>query len=352
MIETPNTGGSAWVPLSKRRGRTSSPSSKTRGILLVPSVALLAVAAVGAWFGVRHFNSASSSPNAVSAVAVSEAGLKTMAGALSRPIYWAGSKGGVEYELTMAPNGRTYVRYLPTGVAVGTKAKYLTVGTYAFSNAFAVTKAAAHATSSVSVAAPDGAVAFYRKAVPTSVFVAYPGSSYQIEVYDPSATQAKSLVASGLIGTVVATSNRAAAQGTAVVSSSAGLRELSAKLGTPIYSAGQIPGTSHELTQTPDGRIYVRYLPAGVAPGSATPYLTVATYPVKNAYATTEAAMKRSDVVEVPLSGGSGIAFYLKSHPTSVYVAFPGVNEQIEVFDPSASHARQLVTSQQIHPVS
>ena len=32
----------------------------------------------------------------------------------------------------MAPNGRTYVRYLPTGVAVGTTAKYLTVGTYAF----------------------------------------------------------------------------------------------------------------------------------------------------------------------------------------------------------------------------
>jgi hypothetical protein len=341
MIESPNISGTVWAP-----------SRKAPGILLVSIVALLALVVAGAWFGVRHFNSASSSPVAASAVAVSEDGLKTMAGALDRPLYWAGSRNSVKYELTVAPNGRTYVRYLPKGVAVGTKAKYLTVGTYAFSNAFAVTKAAAHAKSSVAVAAPDGAIAFYRKTTPTSVFVAFPGSSEQIEVYDPSAAKARHLVESGLIGKIVPTSNSTPALGTAIVSSSASLKALAAKLHAPIYTAGQISGTSHELTRTPDGRIYVRYLPAGVAPGSATPYLTVATYPVKNAYATTEAAMKRGDVVKVPMSGGAGIAFYLKSHPTSVYVAFPGVNEQIEVFDPSASQARQLVTSRQIQPVS
>ena len=48
---------------------------------------------------------------------------------------------------------------------------------------------------------------------------------------------------------------------------------------------------------------------------------------------------------------GGGIGVYSSSQPTNVYVAYPGSNLQIEVFDPSAKRAQQLVASGQVTPV-
>ena len=81
MIESPNIARTAWAP-----------SSKSPATLLVPIVALLAVVVAGAWFAIRHFTSTPSSPKPAAVVAVSEDGLKTMAGAVDRPIYWAGQR--------------------------------------------------------------------------------------------------------------------------------------------------------------------------------------------------------------------------------------------------------------------
>jgi hypothetical protein len=46
-----------------------------------------------------------------------------------------------------------------------------------------------------------------------------------------------------------------------------------------------------------------------------------------------------------------GIAAYAKKSATNVYVAYPGVNVQIEVYDPSARLTPNLVASGQIVPV-
>jgi hypothetical protein len=46
-----------------------------------------------------------------------------------------------------------------------------------------------------------------------------------------------------------------------------------------------------------------------------------------------------------------GVAVYEASHPTNVYVAYPGSNLQIEVFDPNPEHARALITSGDVKPV-
>jgi len=48
---------------------------------------------------------------------------------------------------------------------------------------------------------------------------------------------------------------------------------------------------------------------------------------------------------------GGGLAFVDRQHPTSVYLAYPGIDVQVEVFDPSAGQARRLVTSGQIAPL-
>ena len=49
--------------------------------------------------------------------------------------------------------------------------------------------------------------------------------------------------------------------------------------------------------------------------------------------------------------GDGGVALVDKKHPTSVYVAYPHVNLQIEVYDPNPGRAQQLLESGQIAPV-
>jgi hypothetical protein len=119
----------------------------------------------------------------------------------------------------------------------------------------------------------------------------------------------------------------------------------------PLYWAGPKRGFTYELTQTKGGQIYVRYLPGGVSIGANAPkYLTIGTYPVKNALASVRAIAKRLRVPPMKLKG-RGIAVLDTEHPTSVYLAFPGSNYEIEVYDPSPARALRLVRSGKIRPL-
>jgi hypothetical protein len=131
------------------------------------------------------------------------------------------------------------------------------------------------------------------------------------------------------------------AAGRAVAVQPAQLRRLVTQLGRALYWIGPRPDMTYELTRTPDGRVYVRYLPPGVHVGTVRPFLTVGTYPLENAYAITRSVSKQPGSVPITVPGG--VAFYSVSKPTSVYVAFRGVDDQIEVFDPSASRVRAVV---------
>ena len=135
----------------------------------------------------------------------------------------------------------------------------------------------------------------------------------------------------------------------AVPISAKGLATLG-RVGIPIYWLGQKPGFTYELTKTTD-RVYIRYLPAGVKVGSGDPYLTVGTYPVKNAFAVTSRLAARSDSVRIGIGAGA-VAFYSRKTPTNVYVAFRGSNHQIEVYDPSAEQVQQMVRSGEVKAVS
>jgi hypothetical protein len=143
----------------------------------------------------------------------------------------------------------------------------------------------------------------------------------------------------------------AASGATVQAISLAGLRALPASLGHPVYWAGPRAGTTYELTKTPDGRVYVRYLTGGARVGSPLPnFLTIGTYVVPNAAAAVRTAAAQAGAIRVPVSGGFG--FYNRARPTSVYFAYPGSNVQVETYDPSAAVARQLVETGAIKPVS
>jgi hypothetical protein len=98
------------------------------------------------------------------------------------------------------------------------------------------------------------------------------------------------------------------------------------------------------------GQVFVRYLVSSTQLGSPRPdFLTVATYPRPDAYADIEAAAKRPGAMTIELPGG--LAVYDEATPTSVYRAYRGATQQVEVYSPSALEARRVVESGLVRPV-
>jgi hypothetical protein len=130
------------------------------------------------------------------------------------------------------------------------------------------------------------------------------------------------------------------------------LRALSVELGHPVYWAGAVPDRTYELTRTSDNRIFIRYLPKGVPVGIRQAAFTiVGTYPVDNAYKVLKGLAKKPGESEFSAPVG-GFAVYSTAQPSNVYLAYPGSNVQIEVYDPSPQRARRLITSGQVAAVS
>jgi hypothetical protein len=131
------------------------------------------------------------------------------------------------------------------------------------------------------------------------------------------------------------------------------LREKAASRGTPIYWAGPQGDATLEYTESEGGDIvYVRYLTGGAEIGDPNPeYLTVGTYNFTNPVS----ALKRqghSPGGELASAPGGATVYFNRDRPQSVYLAYPGVEVQIEVYDPDPERALKLVTSGQIVPVS
>jgi len=308
-------------------------------------VAIAAAVGLIIWLIVGGSGGGNSTSRKSRPVAVSISGLHTLAVAVPSPIYWVGPVPGVTYELTNTQSGRVYIRYLPAGVNVGSHKPYLTIATYPLAGAYAATQRAAAQKGAVRIAVQAGAIAFYNKSRPVSVYFAQQGSDNQVEIYDPSPARARSVVAAGRVQAVV---DKSAAQPTAA--SVKRLRTLAATLNHPVYWLGEKPGYTYELTQTASGRIFIRYLPKGVAVGASKPYLTVATYPFPGALAAVERSAKGSGAVTIKLAGG-GLGVVDAAYPKSVHLAYAGSAYQVEVFDPSPARARQIVASGQVHPV-
>src|SRR5439155_18104340 len=100
------------------------------------------------------------------------------------------------------------------------------------------------------------------------------------------AVVALAVVAGLVVWLLVRGNNNSKRTSSAQAASAQDLAALPTTLGHPVYWAGPKRGFTHELTRTSDGRIYIRYLPAGVSIGSNQPnYLTIGTYPLKDAVA-------------------------------------------------------------------
>lgn len=110
------------------------------------------------------------------------------------------------------------------------------------------------------------------------------------------------------------------------------------------YWVGPLPGMKYSLTVTADKQIFVKYLPDGNGLTDSTPiYRVIATYPEPGAYDITRAAGTQANAVTFINDDGAAV-YYSKDRPTNVYVAYSGINYEIEIFDPDAATALSLGT--------
>ena len=123
-----------------------------------------------------------------------------------------------------------------------------------------------------------------------------------------------------------------------------------AGVGYPVFWVGAEDGVAYEVTRIADGRTYVRYLPAGSEAESKEPFLTVGSYFINDAYGVTSRQAERSGASSFSLQG-NGIALPNGDDPRSVYVAYPDIDVQIEVYDPAPGRALGLVRSGALTPI-
>jgi hypothetical protein len=324
---------------------TPAAAARGGGRKLVAALALVAVAvAILVWLLVRDDGTERSSSKRATATGVSLAKLNAIAATVPHPVYWAGAQPGSTYELTRTGDGRIYIRYLPPGTKPGSaRGDFLTVGTYPQHDAFETLQATARAQHAATIPLSGGGLAFQDSNRPTSVYAAYPGSDYQVEVFSPSGGRALELVRARKLAPLVAPASRAASR--------TQLRSLASALGHPVYWAGARRNTTYELTRTKDGRVYVRYLPRGVRVGDKSArYDTVGTYPQRDTFTNLTAAAAKLQATVFDLPGG-GRAYIDTKRPASAYLAYPGADVQVEVYTPDPAKTERLVTSREIRPV-
>jgi hypothetical protein len=312
---------------------------------LIGGLAVIALVAVLVWLLLGSGDDEEQAqPGRATAAGVSLQELRAVASTIPHPVYWTGARPRNTYELTRTRDGRVYIRYLPQGTKVGSaRGDFLTVGTYPQQNAFQTLRATARTQGAPLVELRDGGLAFQDENRPTSVYAAFPGSDYQVEVFEPSAGRALRLVKGGRLAALAKPASRAA--------SAADLRALADELGHPIYWAGADPDKTYELTRTGDGRVYVRYLPPGVRVGdSRADYVTVGTYPRRDAVADLKARAARLQVTTIDVPGG-GFAYIDKERPTSAYIAYPGLDLQVELYAPDPEQTEDLLTGRRVRPV-
>ena len=164
------------------------------------------------------------------------------------------------------------------------------------------------------------------------------------------------LISSGL--TYVITSNSNSSQAPTVSTSNfteviagkvalteAELIDAVRQLGADVYWAGPVKGAKYTLAVPADGQAYVRYLPDGQGIEDTNPnYVVIATYTTTDAFTATQAAGNTSNGVSFISPAGAAV-YYSKDTPTNVYVAYPNLNYQIEVFNPIAATALEIAST-------
>jgi len=129
------------------------------------------------------------------------------------------------------------------------------------------------------------------------------------------------------------------------------LGEAAAESDVPIYWVGARSGAELELSEYGKSRAYVRYLTGGAEAGNPKPsFLAIGTYRLPDPIAALRANAKRSGV-KLRKGPRGALAWVDPQSPTSVYLARPGDDFQVEVYDPKPKVALSTALSPELRPV-
>jgi hypothetical protein len=164
------------------------------------SVAVAIVVGVVVWLIVKD-NEEASKPDVPSATpsAATLSTVRTLPGEFGHGVYWAGASRTATYEITQVDRSM-FIRYLPPGVKVGDpRPDFLTVGTYPIPKAYSLLRRQARRPGRQLRPTAGGGIAVWSDKRPQSVYLAFPRSDLQIEIYDTSATRARRLAITGAV---------------------------------------------------------------------------------------------------------------------------------------------------------
>lgn len=130
------------------------------------------------------------------------------------------------------------------------------------------------------------------------------------------------------------------------------LSDAAERVGHPVYWAGERSQTKLELSESDAGRVYVRYLDEDAEPGvRSTDFMTVATYKVEDAAAALRRGAKNRPQAELARSDDGALILIDPETPGSVRIAYPGSDEQVELYTPNVRESIRLATNGSIQPV-
>jgi len=111
------------------------------------------------------------------------------------------------------------------------------------------------------------------------------------------------------------------------------------------YWTGPLKDATYSINATTPGQVFIRYIPKGMDCGSTeAKFRVIATYSETDAYNSTLQAGNQAEGVSLSNPDGS-VVYFSKNAPNNVYVAYPNLDYQIEIYDPDAKTAVTLATT-------
>jgi len=130
------------------------------------------------------------------------------------------------------------------------------------------------------------------------------------------------------------------------------LSDFAAEQGTPVYWLGVRGDEAYELTDSPSGRVYVRYLPPGTDVGDErADFVTVATYPSADGVAELRKAAREEAGAKLGKTDDGAVLLIDPTSPNNAHLAYPGANLQIEIYSPVPGEALRLAARGAVRPV-
>jgi hypothetical protein len=123
------------------------------------------------------------------------------------------------------------------------------------------------------------------------------------------------------------------------------LKAIIKREGVTAYWSGPQANCLYSLEINANQQVFIRYLPDGKGIDDQQPnYAVIGTYPQADAFNVTKAAGSQANSISFVNSDGAQV-YYSKSLAKNVYLAYPNVAYEIEIYNPVEGAALNLATA-------